>query len=151
MKQFSSRRFIPVVLTLLVAANLAACGGDDGDGGSSSAASSGTPASGGTGTGGGATGGTGTGAGTGVTHSVVLSWTPPQEYEDGTPFFDLAGYRLRFGVSPGAYTRVLDIRPDVTSFTLSSLKATTYYFAMTAYNNSGAESALSNEIAIRLP
>jgi hypothetical protein len=169
MNRLVNRCLKPVTLALLVAVTLAGCGGEDDAEPAASQASTGgtTPGSGtaapppstGGGTGApppsGGTGGAPPGAGTGgaaqgQTYSVELSWTAPAEYEDGTPFVDLGGYRLRFGPSPGTYTRVIDVRPDTTTVTVSALKAATYYFALTAYNNAGAESALSNELTVRL-
>jgi hypothetical protein len=160
MNRLVNRCLKPVTLALLVAVTLAGCGGeDDAEPAASQASAGGTPPGSGTAapppsTGGG-TGAPPPGAGTGgatqgPTYSVELSWTAPAEYEDGTPFVDLGGYRLRFGPSPGTYTRVIDVRPDTTTVTVSSLKAATYYFALTAYNNAGAESALSNELTVRL-
>jgi hypothetical protein len=82
--------------------------------------------------------------------SVVINWTAPTEYEDGSPFIDLAGYRVWYGKTPGSYSGVVDIAPGTTSFKVHSLAAATYYFSITAYNHDGAESTLSNELMIKL-
>lgn len=97
-----------------------------------------------------ATSGTST-TGPAGTKSVLINWTPPTEYEDGSPFIDLAGYRIWYGRTPGSYSSLVDIAPGTTSFKVHSLAgATTYYFSITAYNHDGAESTLSNELMIKL-
>jgi hypothetical protein len=100
-----------------------------------------------------ATSGTSTPGSTGAagTKSVLINWTPPTEYEDGSPFIDLAGYRIWYGRTPGSYSSLVDIAPGTTSFKVHSLAgATTYYFSITAYNHDGAESTLSNELMLKL-
>lgn len=82
--------------------------------------------------------------------AVVINWTAPTEYEDGTPFIDLAGYRIWYGKTPGSYSSLVDIAPGTTSYKIHSLAAATYYFSITAYNHDGAESTLSNELMIKL-
>lgn len=80
------------------------------------------------------------------TGSVSLSWTPPTENEDGTPLTDLAGYRLYYGATSGDYTAQVDITDrTATSYIVESLAPGTWYFALTAVNAAGAESAKSNE------
>jgi hypothetical protein len=84
------------------------------------------------------------------TRSVSLAWAAPTQYEDGSPFVDLAGYRIWYGGSPGNYSRLVEIAPGTTAHNIRDLAATTYYFSITAYNHEGVESTLSNEVAIRL-
>jgi hypothetical protein len=84
------------------------------------------------------------------TKAVVIDWEAPTEYEDGSPFIDLAGYRIWYGRAPGNYSGLLEIAPGMTSHKLHSLAPATYYFSITAYNYEGTESTLSNEIMIRL-
>jgi hypothetical protein len=84
------------------------------------------------------------------TKAVALSWAVPTEYEDGTVFTDLAGYRIRYGVSPGNYANLVEVSPGTTSHNVYSLNTATYYFSITAFNYAGVESTLSNEVAIAL-
>ncbi|MBI3608556.1 MAG: metallophosphoesterase family protein [Nitrospirae bacterium] len=58
---------------------------------------------------------------------------------------DIAGYKLHYGTISGAYTSVLDAG-NVTTRTVTGLGNGTYYFALTAYDTSGNESQLSNEV-----
>jgi hypothetical protein len=84
------------------------------------------------------------------TRAVALNWAAPTQYEDGSTFADLAGYRIWYGNSPGKYSKLVEIAPGTTSHNIHSLAATTYYFSITAYNHEGVESTLSNEVAISL-
>lgn len=78
--------------------------------------------------------------------SVSLSWQPPTENEDGTPVTDLSGYKIYYGKSSGLYDNEVDIGdPDMTNYVVDNLLPDTYYFAATAYNESGVESSYSGE------
>jgi hypothetical protein len=77
------------------------------------------------------------------TGSATLSWTMNSET-------DLAGYKIYVGTSPGRYTypgSPIVIGPT-SSYIITGLPASqTYYFALSAFNYSGAESALSGEVS----
>ncbi len=71
--------------------------------------------------------------------NVTLGW-------DRNPEGDIAGYRLYYGTSSRLYTANLDVG-NTDQHTVTGLAAgTTYYFAATAYDISGAESAYSAEV-----
>jgi len=93
--------------------------------------------------GGGASGVGGNGA------SATLSWNAVT----GDPTF--AGYRVYYGTATRSYLQALGNGLDVgnvTTFTLTGLSgATTYYFAVTAYDWALNESAFSNEAVKVLP
>lgn len=73
--------------------------------------------------------------------AVGLAW-------DANTEADIAGYRLYYGVSSGTYTMMIDTE-STTSATVSDLAVgSTYFFAVTAYNTSGLESPLSNEVSV---
>ena len=58
---------------------------------------------------------------------------------------DIAGYKLYYGTSSRAYDYIRDVG-NSTTYTISGLdEGATYYFAVTAYNNSGQESDFSEE------
>lgn len=84
------------------------------------------------------------------TRAATLTWAAPTQYENGSPFVDLAGYRIWYGNAPGSYSRLVEIAPGTTTHNILNLAATTYYFSITAYNHEGVESTLSNEVAISL-
>ncbi len=76
--------------------------------------------------------------------AVNLSWNP-------NPEPDITGYQLSYGTSPGVRTEILDAGLN-TSISVSGLAAgTTYYFAVTATNEAGLQSAPSDEISYQEP
>jgi len=76
--------------------------------------------------------------------SAALSWTPPTENIDGSALVDLAGYRLYYGASADTLDQVIEIKnPGVADYVIDNLTAGQYYFAIKAYNSSGAESVKS--------
>ena len=82
-----------------------------------------------------------------ATGSVTLSWTPPTEYEDGSPLTDLAGFKLYYGTETGRYTETIDVdNPGISTYVVNNLTPNTYFFAATAYNSSGVESDFSEEV-----
>ena len=66
--------------------------------------------------------------------AATLTWAAPTQYENGSPFVDLAGYRIWYGNAPGSYSRLVEIAPGTTTHNILNLAATTYFFSMTAYN-----------------
>ena len=63
---------------------------------------------------------------------------------------DTAGYRVYYGTTSQSYLQARGagvVTGKVTSYTLNGLKSgTTYYFAITAYDAAGNESAYSSEV-----
>src|SRR5262249_23636490 len=136
----------------LVGVVLSACGG--GTSGSSSSAttsqnSSSTSPSPSTGT-----SDSSTGAGTTITEkssNVTLGWTPPTENTDGTALTDLVGYKIYYGAESQTYTQTVTVdNPGLASYVVQNLPTGTYYFAVAAYNSSGLESLLSDEVSAKL-
>jgi hypothetical protein len=81
--------------------------------------------------------------------SVVLTWIPPTENEDGTTLTDLSAYRIYYGTSPDNLTDSFEINnPGTSSFVLDNLEPITYYFAASAINSDGIESERSNVISL---
>jgi predicted phage tail protein len=77
--------------------------------------------------------------------NAKLTWVAPTQNANATPLADLAGYKVLYGTSPGAYTQTIDVG-NVTTHTVSNLpKGSTYYFTVRAYDLSGNESTVSNE------
>jgi hypothetical protein len=72
---------------------------------------------------------------------ATLAWDPPEISTDVT------GYMLHYGTAPGTYTEAVDVG-NTLSYTVSNLSdGQTYYFAVTAKDAAGDESAYSNEIS----
>lgn len=63
---------------------------------------------------------------------------------------DLAGYQIYYGTSRNFYSVILDVG-NVTTYNVTGLTAgTTYYFALTAVDQSGNESEYSAEVAYKV-
>ncbi len=75
---------------------------------------------------------------------VTLEWDPNTEP-------NLAGYRLYVGTASGVYDSSIDSGLATTCAVPGLLSGHTYYFAATARNTSGAESAKSNEVMYAVP
>jgi fibronectin type 3 domain-containing protein len=77
-----------------------------------------------------------------------LSWT-------ASPDANVTGYRVYYGTASGKYTQAYGSGiaiGNTTSFAVNSLQSgTTYYFAVTAIDNAGNESAYSNEGTKAIP
>jgi len=79
------------------------------------------------------------------TGTATLSWEPPTQRTDGTPLTDLAGYRIAYGNTPDRLGQEVTLNnPGVTSYVVENLSQGTWYFAMTAFDASGAESDYSS-------
>lgn len=77
--------------------------------------------------------------------AATLSWTPPTKNVDGTALTNLAGYRIYYGASSNTLGQVVEIRnAGVSAYIVENLTPGTWYFAVTAFNAEGKESALSN-------
>jgi hypothetical protein len=84
-----------------------------------------------------------TGAGT-TSGTATLQWQAPVQNTDGTALTDLAGYRLYHGTSATALTDVRVVSsPGITSYVFDQLASGTHWFAITAVNSAGTESARS--------
>ena len=111
-----ARRYSGALLLLAIASLLVACG--SGGGGSS------------------ADGGSSGGCIVGVT-ATQLTW----DAVNGA-----TGYRVYGGTATGTYIQPVDVGSMTTTPVPDLLPATTYYFAVTAYDGSNNESAFSNEV-----
>lgn len=80
--------------------------------------------------------------------TALLSWTPPTENTDGSSLTDLAGYKIRYGTSPGSYSDTITINnPGLTSYLVENLASADWYFVMTSFNSTGIESSYSSELS----
>lgn len=78
-----------------------------------------------------------------------LNWVAPTENVDGTPLTDLAGFKLYVGATSRTYDETIDLPdPDLTTYDYdgSAREPGDYFFALTAYDAEGNESAYSNEV-----
>lgn len=71
------------------------------------------------------------------TTMVTLQWNANRES-------DIAGYNVYYGRSSGVYTRLMSVTGPTAVIGIKGSR--TVYFAVTAYNTSGEESDLSEEV-----
>jgi hypothetical protein len=82
---------------------------------------------------------------------AALSWKAPTVHTDGTPLYDLAGYKIYIGNTSCRYLQSIDVG-NVTNYQINNLiDGAPYYFAVSAYSSSRSESAYSNETGKLLP
>ena len=79
------------------------------------------------------------------TGTALLNWVPPTQNTDGSAITNLAGYYIYYGSSPTTMTNRIQIsNAGLSAYTVTGLASGTTYFAISAYESGGAESALSN-------
>jgi putative Ig domain-containing protein len=84
--------------------------------------------------------------------SIMLSWDPPTQRDDGTPLTNLAGYKLYWGTALGHYPNLASIpNPGVATYVVDELPSGTYYLVATAYDSAGMESGYSNGVTETIP
>jgi hypothetical protein len=108
---------------------LCGCGGGAGSSSASASGTSGPP---------GATAPTSKG-------SATLAWTAPTSNSDGSALTNLAGYHIYYGSSAGSLSNMVNVTSASTlTYVVGNLGTGTWYFAVAAYTNTGAESGMSN-------
>ena len=78
------------------------------------------------------------------TESLTLAWDPSTDPS-------VVGYRLYQGTESQVYTNVLNMNDSVSALIGGLVPGVTYYFAVTAYDETGLESAFSGEISYTVP
>lgn len=123
---------------------LTGCGGSDGSvvTGNNSGGSTGGNSNGNGGS-------SGNGGGSSTTSSASLRWTAPTTNDDGTPLTDLAGYHIYVSTRADLLNDPpIEVDSSKTNQVVDKLTVgITYYFAITAVNGTGTESALSNTVS----
>jgi hypothetical protein len=77
--------------------------------------------------------------------TATVNWTPPTDNTNGTVLTGLAGYQIHYGTSSNALTQTVQVsNAGLSNYTLTNLSAGTWYFGVTAYTSSGAQSSMSN-------
>ena len=138
MREHRSRgSFGRIVVIALLAVMLSACGDDEEKSGSQTAAPpSGNP-------GGGAP--PPAPLPPSSTRTATLEWIPPVTTTDGATLTNLAGYRIYYGTDVTKLVQRIDVtNPGIATYVIEGLAPATYYFAVTAIDGRGAESARSN-------
>jgi len=80
-----------------------------------------------------------------VAGRATLAWDAPSTRTDGSPLTNLAGFKLYYGTSSNNLNQVVQVsNPGARSWVIENLTVGTWYFAASAYDQSGMESARSN-------
>lgn len=77
-------------------------------------------------------------------YPINLSWLPPTQNTDGSPYTDPAGYNLYWGSIQGSYANSKRITDPATQMDTIQVPAGRWYFVATAINLANKESAFSN-------
>jgi hypothetical protein len=84
--------------------------------------------------------------------TAELTWTRPTKNEDSSTLGNLAGYKVRYGLSASSLTQVVDVAgAAVTSASIEGLSTGTWYFTIASYTSSGVESAPTGTVYVTLP
>ncbi len=78
---------------------------------------------------------------------AVLSWQAPTKNVDGSALTNLSGYKIYYGTTSKNYTQTASVSGASTTTRTLSLAPGTYYFAVTALDSAGGESAKTNEVS----
>jgi hypothetical protein len=78
---------------------------------------------------------------------AMLSWQAPTQNVDGTPLTNLASYKVYYGPASHNYTQSISVTNPATTQQVITLQPGTWYFAVTAIDAAGSESAKSNEVS----
>jgi len=79
-----------------------------------------------------------------ATGSATLTWNPPTTNTDGSALTDLTGYKIYWGTTQGSYPNSVTVNsPGISSYVVTNLVASTYFFVVTSLSASGGESAYS--------
>lgn len=81
-----------------------------------------------------------------ATASLTFQWDP-------VAVSDLAGYKIYRSTTPGIYgSPIATLSASTTTYQMTNLtKGVTYFFAISAYDTNGNESAFSNEQSRTIP
>jgi hypothetical protein len=80
-----------------------------------------------------------------ATGSATVSWTAPTQNTDDSPLTDLSGYRIAYGRSSTSLDQSATVsNSSLTTYTIESLSAGQWFFAVYAVNAAGIESETSN-------
>lgn len=82
-----------------------------------------------------------------ATGGFTLMWDAPLTNTDGTTLTDLAGYRIYVGNESGDYNEIIELNnPGVTNHVFDQLTPGIYYVSIKAVDQSGNQSAPSDEV-----
>jgi hypothetical protein len=125
---------------LLASALLAGCNKTSGTSDAASATSTAATAT--------STAATTTSAAAPTNKTADVTWTAPTTNTNGTALTDLAGYRIYYGTNPTALSKSVNVpSAAATDYIVQGLTQGTWYFAVTAYTNTGVQSNFSTVVS----
>jgi hypothetical protein len=74
---------------------------------------------------------------------AIVRWTPPTERTDGTPLSTVSSFKVYYGRSPSKLNRSFKVGGHQKSRAIENLAPGTWYFAVTAIDEYGVQSARS--------
>lgn len=84
--------------------------------------------------------------------SATLNWSAPTRNTDGSALTNLAGYRIQYGTNPALLSQTIVVaNPSLTTYVVENLVPGVWYFALTAYDSTGASSASTGTANKTLP
>jgi hypothetical protein len=92
----------------------------------------------------------------GLAAAFILALTPRADAAhteliwDPSPSSNIAGYKVHVGSQRGSYGRTIDVGRTTTAIVDELATGQTYFFSVTAYDGTGAESEPSNEASTRI-
>ncbi|TMH09443.1 MAG: fibronectin type III domain-containing protein [Betaproteobacteria bacterium] len=141
-RERTSRTPLSMILGLMAALLLCACGGGNGGAGATDATETAQSKG---GTRGAPTSTTTTTTVTGSA-TATLAWSAPQTNADGSAMTQLAGFRIYYGTAHGDYSRMISVDSASTlSYTIQNLAPGTYYMVVAAVDVNNNESLPSPE------
>jgi hypothetical protein len=84
-------------------------------------------------------------------NSITLTWQVPERNSDGSPFTDLAGFKIYYGFETRTYTGIRYVAGQDFCVIDGLPNDTMIYLAVTTYDTSGNESDFSDELQTYLP
>lgn len=80
--------------------------------------------------------------------SVDVTWTAPTANTNGSALTNLAGYTIHYGTRVTALTKSVNVASaGATDYVVRGLAGGTWYFAVTAYTNTGLQSNYSSIVS----
>lgn len=80
--------------------------------------------------------------------SIDVTWTAPTANTNGSALTDLAGYTIHYGTSAGALSQSVNVpNAGATDYVVQGLVDGTWYFAISAYTNTGLQSSYSSVVS----
>ena len=83
--------------------------------------------------------------------TATLTWVPPTQRTDNTALTDLTSYKIYRGTSATALTTSFTVTAPATTYTDTTAPSGTVFYAMTAIDSLGRESARTAVVSVVIP